>query len=308
MKYIKGFDENLICRGYQFEVGKEYKIDNGKKPKLCSDSVFHFCENIQQVHQYYKCYSTLKNRFCEIEVLGELVSDEEKCGSNHIRIVREIKGKELNNLLLMINGNTGIFNTGNWNTGDRNTGNRNTGDRNTGNRNTGNQNTGNRNIGNQNIGNQNTGNRNIGNQNTGNRNTGNRNTGNQNTGDWNIGNWNTGDWNTINGSTGFFNTVEQEVMIFNKPSGMTQREFWESEYYDAITNVSFYLTEWIWYTEEEKKKSIIRQATKGYLKKYTYKEACANWWNKLDEEDKETIQKIPNFDKDIFFEITGIKV
>ena len=68
------------------------------------------------------------------------------------------------------------------------------------------------------------------------------------------------------------------------------------------------LTEWIYYTEEEKENSPIRQAIGGYLKKYTFKEACENWWNSLDEIDRKLIQTIPNFDKSIFKEITGIEV
>ena len=82
----------------------------------------------------------------------------------------------------------------------------------------------------------------------------------------------------------------------------------EKRWYDALTKEPLILTEWIDYTEEEKKNSPVRQSIGGYLKKYTYKEACLNWWNRLDEKDKDQIQTIPNFDKVIFKEITGIEL
>ena len=302
--FIKGFDENLRCRDYQFEVGKVY--DTGadeEKLELCSNTVFHFCRNLEKVHNHYSANPKENNRFCEIEVLGRLVEDEEKCGSNKIKIVREITGQELANLRGLKNGNTGLFNTGNWNTGNRNTGNRNTGNRNTGNWNTGNRNTGDCNTGDCNTGNCNTGDWNTGNRNTGNRNTGNRNTGNRNTGDWN-----TGDWNTCNRSTGLFNTEERTITIFNKDSGLTWNEVLKKDWFSALNHGYFKLTEWIYYTEEEKENSPIRQAIGGYLKKYTFKKACENWWNSLDEIDRKLIQTIPNFDKSIFKEITGIEV
>ena len=312
--FIKGFDENLRCRDYQFEVGKVY--DTGadeEKLELCSNTVFHFCRNLEKVHNHYSANPKENNRFCEIEVLGRLVEDEEKCGSNKIKIVREITGQELANLRGFKNGNTGLFNTGDWNTGDWNTGNRNTGNwntgnRNTGNRNTGNWNTGNRNTGDWNTGDWNTGNRNTGNWNTGNRNTGNRNTGNWNTGNRNTGNRNTGNWNTCNRSTGLFNTEERTITIFNKDSGLTWNEVLKKDWFSALNHGYFKLTEWIYYTEEEKENSPIRQAIGGYLKKYTFKKACENWWNSLDEIDRKLIQTIPNFDKSIFKEITGIEV
>ena len=287
--FIKGFDENLRCRDYQFEVGKVY--DTGadeEKLELCSNTVFHFCRNLEKVHNHYSANPKENNRFCEIEVLGRLVEDEEKCGSNKIKIVREITGQELANLRGFKNGNTGLFNTGNWNTGDWNTGNRNTGNRNTGNCNTGNWNTGNRN--------------------TGYWNTGYWNTGDCNTGDCNTGDRNTGDWNTCNRSTGLFNTEERTITIFNKDSGLTWNEVLKKDWFCALNHSYFKLTEWIYYTEEEKENSPIRKAIGGYLKKYTFKEACENWWNSLDEIDRKLIQTIPNFDKSIFKEITGIEV
>ena len=312
--FIKGFDENLRCRGYQFEIGKVYDTGaDDEKLELCSDTVFHFCRSLEKVHTHYSANPKENNRFCEIEVLGRLVEDEEKCGSNKIKIVREITGQELANLRGFKNGNTGLFNTGDWNTGNRNTGDWNTGNRNTGNRNTGDWNTGDCNTGNWNTGdwntgNWNTGNRNTGDCNTGDWNTGNWNTGNRNTGDCNTGDWNTGDWNTCNRSTGLFNTEERTITIFNKDSGLTWNEVLKKDWFRALNHGYFKLTEWIYYTEEEKENSPIRQAIGGYLKKYPFKEACENWWNSLDETDRKLIQTIPNFDKSIFKEITGIEV
>ena len=46
----------------------------------------------------------------------------------------------------------------------------------------------------------------------------------------------------------------------------------------------------------------------GYLKTYDYKEACANWWEAMTEDNKKTIKSMPNFDADVFEDITGIKI
>ena len=145
--YIKGFDKDLKCRGFQFEVGGAY--DTGYKKEeleLCSETVFHFCDSLEKVHEYYDC-SNEENRYCEIEVLGELIYDENKCGSNKIKILREITGEELEILKGHKNGNTGLFNSGDSNSGNNNSGNSNSGDYNSGFANSGDFNSGNRNSG-----------------------------------------------------------------------------------------------------------------------------------------------------------------
>ena len=253
---IKGFDKNLCCRGMQFEIGKIY--DTGAKDdeiRLCSDTVFHYCDSIQKVHDYYSCAPDSQNRFCEIEVLGAEISDESKSGTNKIRIIREITGYELSTLLGLNNGNTGIFNSGNYNSGDYNSGN----------------------------------------YNSGNYNSGDRNSGDWNSGDYNSGYRNSGDWNSCNDSNGIFcNESDRNIRIFNRPSGMSLWDFRRSRYYDALVSKPFELT---WWDEESKS-----------LKTRSYKEACRIWWNALTEENKEIIQQIPNFDADVFFDITGIRV
>ena len=253
---IKGFDENLCCRGMQFEVGKIY--DTGAKDdeiRLCSNTVYHYCDNIKQVHTYYSCNPAQQNRFCEIEVLGAEITDGRKCGSNKIKLVREIVGDELKTLIGQINGNAGLFNSGYCNSGDWNSGNWNSGNCNSGDWNSGNCNSGNRNS----------------------------------------GYCNSGDWNSCNYSNGVFcNQEDKDIRIFNKPSGMSLEEFWNSKYSRALQSEPLELTYW----DDKNKK----------LKYRSYKDACAIWWSELTEKNKKIIQEIPNFDTEIFFDITGIDV
>ena len=290
--YIKGFDKDLKCRGFQFEVGKVYDTGYTEELELCTNKVFHFCDSLEKVDYYYDCIDE-ENRYCEIEILGEIIYDENKCCSNKIKILREIKGEELDILKGNINGNTGLFNSGLNNSGHKNSGD---------------SNSGNSNSGNSNSGHANSGNRNSGNRNSGDRNSGYRNSGNRNSGDFNSGDRNSGYWNKCNGSNGVFCTIEPTIKIFDKDTNMTLEEFLNSKYNKALCSVDLKLTEWVYYTEEEMKEDDDKKATKGYLKNYTYKEACANWWSKLTEENKEIIMSIPNFDADKFEEITGIKI
>ena len=143
---------------------------------------------------------------------------------------------------------------------------------------------------------------------SGDSNSGDFNSGDFNSGNCNSGYSNSGYWNKCNGSNGVFCTIEPTIKIFDKDTNMTLKEFIKSKYNKALCSVELKLTEWIRYTEEEMKEDDDKKATKGYLKNYTYKEACANWWSELTEENKEIIMNIPNFDADKFEEITGIKI
>ena len=269
--FIKGFGKDLKCRGYQFEVGKEYKIDLPEgytltARDLCSDKVFHFCDSLRKVHAHYNCADAI-NRFCEIEVLGQFCETEDKCGSNHIKIIREITGAELQIMKGLTNGNTGLFNSGNCNSGNWNSGYKNSGYKNSGNRNSGDWN------------------------------SGYKNSGNRNSGDCNSGDCNSGMFNKTNGSNGVFCNQEPTICIFNVQTNMTLSEFYESKYWDAINSSSFPLTEWI---EEP------NSPTGGKLITRTYQEACRMWWDGMSDKNKAIVKDMPNFDIDVFCDITGI--
>ena len=83
----KGFDENLCCRGFQYEIGKEYVHDGEVK---CCISGFHACTNPFDVLDYYDANG--KNRFCVVEQSGTIKSEykDSKQSSSKIKIKAEI--------------------------------------------------------------------------------------------------------------------------------------------------------------------------------------------------------------------------
>ena len=167
------------------------------------------------------------------------------------------------------------------------------------------------NIGKNCTGRCNTGNRNTGNRNTGNRNTGNCNTGDCNTGNCNTGDCNTGDWNKSSFNTGCFNTEEQKILLFNKPSDMTYRDWYESDARWLLNQIPKDVVEWIWsdnMTDEEKEQHPEYKTTDGYLKVLDESECGQIWWGSLSDRQKNIIKAIPNFDAEIFFQCTGIRV
>lgn len=280
---IKGFDKDLRCRGFQFEIGKTYeiKLPDGyelTEYDLCSDKVFHYCDSLRKVHGYYSVEPEENNRFCEVEVLGKEVTDGNKCGSNKIKIIREIVGEELNILKGLTDGNTGLFNSGNYNSGNYNSRNYNSGDRNSGD------------------------------FNSGYFNSGDCNSGNRNSGNYNSGYYNSGDFNSCDYSSGIFCTQDPKVKIFDIETDMTMKGVVQTDWYRMLFKYSLNLTEWIEYTDKEKQSDRDKELIGGYLKTYSYKEACKNWWDKYTDEEKSVIKSMPNFDKDKFKQITGIEV
>ena len=300
VKGFKVFNPDWTCnpngKPFQYEVGGIYEED--VKPMVC-DRGFHFCEKAADCFNYYQFNH--ENKVAEVIALGEVDSDGTKSCTNKIQIVREIPWQELLEIVNTGKGCTGLCNSGNCNSGNRNSGNCNSGDWNSGDCNSGNCNSGNRNSGDWNSGDWNSGDRNSGDWNSGNRNSG----------DWNSGNRNSGDWNKTNFSNGCFNTVEPKIHLFNKPSEWTYRDWLNSEARYLLNQIPGDVLEYIWLedmTDEEKAAHPEAETTGGYLKVLDNSECAVIWWRGLSDRQKNIIAAIPNFDKAIFKEITGIDV
>ena len=162
-----------------------------------------------------------------------------------------------------------LINSGNWNSGDRNSGYRNSGYRNSGD------------------------------GNSGNWNSGDLNSGDRNSGYRNSGGWNSGDWNS-----GYFNSDEPCLRMFNKTTNCKR---------DSVQIPSwcyFDLTVWVSHdtaTEEEKEKYKAEiEVCGGFLKTINYKDAWRLAWNKASIEERKKLFELPNWDNEVFKEITGI--
>ena len=157
----------------------------------------------------------------------------------------------------------------------------------------------------------NSGDWNSGDWNSGDWNSGNRNSGNWNSGNRNSGNCNSGDWNSTSFSSGCFNTEESEIMMFNKPSGWGYKDWIQSEARFLLNQIPKDVVEWIYesdMTNEEKEAHPSYKTTGGYLKKLDESDCAQMWWNGLLEHQRNIIKALPNFDPEIFFQCTGVKV
>ena len=184
-----------------------------------------------------------------------------------------------------IKNNTGVENSGDKNSGDWNSGDWNSGDWNSG-------------YGNSGYGNS-------GDWNSGNRNSSDCNSGNRNSGYRNSGDWNSGYGNSTDRESGIFNSTKGTLRMFNKPTDKEWNDI-DHPYFRQ-----FYLNKWIWedeMTDEEKKANPKFYVRQGYLKTYSWEEAWANYWRDTDDKDRQRVLNLPNFDPEVFKEITGIDV
>ena len=237
-KAYKAFNSDLTCKGFQYEVGKEYHHKG--KLELC-ESGFHACPKLTDCFYFYP-FNKTKTRVAEVLVWGKVEYEDignKLCASN-IKVVRELAWSEV--LLLC--------NSGNYNTGYGNSGN------------------------------------------------------------WNSGNGNSGYWNSGDNNSGYLNTSTQEYcFIFNKP---VEKSVLSITKFPAF--MRFTLTEWIpdsKMSQQEKNQHPEYATTGGYLKKYTYKEAFRKSFEEAKQlpdwpEQLEKLKSLPNFDAEVFEEISGI--
>ena len=92
----KGFDKDMKCRGFQYEVGKEYEMDDNI---VCCQKGFHACENPLDVLKYY---DNIDGKYAIVEQSGVISRNDDedsKIASSKIKIKAEI-------------GFTGLFKAG----------------------------------------------------------------------------------------------------------------------------------------------------------------------------------------------------
>ena len=289
---FKVFNPDWTCRDKQYTCPGAFEED--VTPSVC-DRGMHFCKKAADCFNYYSFNP--ENKVAEVIALAErTVEDGDKCATNYLEIVREISWQEVLEIVNTGKGCTGLCNSGDWNSGDWNSGDWNSGDWNSGN---------------WNSGDWNSGDWNSGNWNSGNRNSGDWNSGNRNSGDWNSGDWNSGDWNKCSFSNGCFNTVEPKIYLFNKPSDLTYRDWLNSDARYLLNQIPGDVLEYVWFedmTDEKKAAHPEAKTTGGYLKQLDNSECGSIWWRGLNDYEKSIIKAIPNFDKEIFKEITGVDV
>ena len=144
----------------------------------------------------------------------------------------------------------------------------------------------------------NSGKGNSGNSNSGDSNSGNRNSGYRNSGYSNSGNSNSGDFNS---------TTPEVINCFNKPC--KTKEWDSAPKPDFIYNVI--INKWITWsemTDQEKINNKNAFVCEGYLKTLGYKEAWAVAYKGASKEDIKLLKALPNWNANVFEEITGIKI
>ena len=174
--------------------------------------------------------------------------------------------------------------------------------------NSGDYNSGNHNSGYYNSGNYNSGDCNSGYYNSGYYSSGYHNSGDYNSGDHNSGHYNSGHYNSGDHNSGYFNsTTPEEIRVFNKPCLITT---WEKAKKPKLL-YQVQLTTWVpikVMTEEEKKDNPDFFTKGGYLRQNNLREEFERVLESSSPEDIELLKALPNFDPDVFEEITGLRL
>ena len=264
----KVFNSDWTCRGKQYTCPGKFEED--VKLLICSRGI-HFCKKAVDCFNYYDFNPDF--HVAEVVAYGRVVERDDKCVTDKLEIVREISWHEVLDLT----------NTGNNCTGFKNSGDKNSGYWNSGNRN------------------------------SGNGNSGNWNSGDVNSGDRNSGNRNSGDWNKCSNSNGCFNTIPQPtIYMFNRPSNWSYADWLASRAAFILSMAPYSRTKWVALsamTDVEKTEHPEAVTVGGFLRKVEVSAAEVNrWWQSLPSNSKEEVLSLPNFDKAIFKEITGINV
>jgi hypothetical protein len=87
---FKGFDKDLKCKGFQYEVGQTYQMEG--LPKLCTRG-YHFSPTLKQAMTFYP--QGKDNRWCEVLAIGDIEVASDKIVTNHVKIVREITASDI---------------------------------------------------------------------------------------------------------------------------------------------------------------------------------------------------------------------
>lgn len=303
MRGFKVFDPDWTCLNFQYEIGKTYELPDGQEPIICKRG-FHFCENLIDTLGYYLTHHNIL--FAEVEAIGTIIQQGTKFVTNKIKIIREITEEEFKRQVENGKINVGRANSGNFNSGDYNSGNLNSGGCNSGSCNSGYFNSGYRNSGWDNIGDYNSGDGNLGNYNSGDINSGNSNSGCNNSGDFNSGEFNSGNSNSGYNNSGGFNSGNHNSGDFNSGNHNSGNhntgQFNSGDYNSGLFN-----------TNAPKMRMFNKETDMTYeewfyTRTYNVTLFCKRIAEKnLEDGDWQRIKALPNFDAEIFEQITGLR-
>ena len=300
--------DDMNNQDFVYQIGQTYDHD-----QMHLNRLFTFYGTIEKCIKHASFNLTIESKIVEIDSFDYWAAYPDYVART-MTIVKEIPWSTIAKLFQNDpdndgignkgKNNNGIFNTGEYNHGFLNEGilnygNCNKGNHNKGSHNQGNYNTGFYNEGDNHNGCHNHGLHNTGNENRGKHNIGSFNIGNFNRGNHNHGNYNIGDWNRTNNAIGWFNTLPSNTYcMFNKPMTISPQKFTNSKAYKILFQPNF-----------QDNKAFDRKAPYLDSSMAKSKQGRQRWWNKyLSPKDRKTLMNMPNFDADIFYECTGIKV